>query len=528
MDNIFYLISLFFIAVICVRSLFNLSDLFSNIKWIVNKNRIYKKKSFGTTTEKYIICIPMLREQRVVSETLRYFSQLNYPQNNYRIVIVTTQKEIAEKIAKAKQLSKMAKEISQGRPFSFVQQKYLGLLPSDQLKIISKDYQHKNYHVVLKKVENAYEQLPTTFELATKEAKLINSQSKQKIVTVINYPHKKGVMSHQINYVIKKLMENKQNVNSVFAIYNADSRPNQNTLKYVTCTLKEFEKKTGVKPNIVQQSSLFTLNYNNHATTFTDYVLKAASLFQTKWTLVHELTRFRSQSISVTKPNNNFISKLLNTKISHCVGHGLFVRLGLLANERLPTETINDDLPFGYYQCCKGEPILPLPILENSESPETIKSLMNQKRFWFTPYLQYLSRRNRVLQLKKYRSRLEVEILTAQAEFAGFIWLIQSFVLFSPLVIGLYLHNFLMIFMWMIGMILYWFIPVGLIYTNLKKLENIAGRSVSKTNLLDYIFTSFSGLYILLTHSVGPVLCVRDFVLAKIINKPIIKLKTER
>lgn len=496
--------------------------------WIGNKNRVYKERGFRTTSEKYIICIPMLREQRVVSETLRYFSQLNYPKDKYHIVVVTTTKEITEKNKRLKQLNKLAKDISQGKSLSAIRGEYLGLLPHNQLEIICKDNHHENYLVVLKKVKNIYKQLPTTFDLATKEAEIINARLKSKLITVMNYPYSQGVMSHQINYVVRKFAKNKQNTNSIFAVYNADSRPNPNTLRHVTFALKEFEEETDIKPNIVQQSSLFTLNYNKYPTTFTGYSLKAAALFQTKWTLVRELTRFRSQSHSVLIYKDNFISKLFNTKISHCVGHGLFVRFGVLKNECFPTETINEDLPFGFYQCCKGEPILPLPILENSETPDTLKSLMNQKRFWFTPYIQYLNCRDRVLRLKKYRSRLEVEILTAQAELTGLIWLLQSFVLFMPLIIGLYLHSLSIIIMWIIGMLLYWFVPIGLIYANLSRLENIAGKSISKINLIDYILTSFSGLYILFTHSIGPILCVRDFALAKFINKPITKLKTER
>ena len=521
-------LALLFIVATYIRSTANLSNLLINISWILKKNRIYKEASRGINFERYIICIPMLREERVVSDTLKYFSRLNYPKDKYQIVVVTTTKETAEKSRRVKDLEGLAKDISQGKNFRGIRGKYLGLLPVNQLEIIYKDYKLKNNQVILKKLRSIYKQLPTTFDLAIKEAKLINSQFKQKIITVMNYPHKEGVMSHQINYVVRKLAKNKRNMSSIFAVYNADSRPNKNTLKYVTYALKEFEKETNIKPNIVQQSSLFTLNYNGYPSTLTGYTLKAASLFQTKWTLVRELTRFRSQSFNVIKSNNNIISKLLHTKISHCVGHGLFVRFGLLSNEYLPTETINEDLPFGYYQCCKGEPILPLPILENSESPETIKSLINQKRFWFTPYLQYLDCRKRVLQLKKYRSRLEVEILTIQAEITGAIWLIQSFVLFIPAIIGIYLHSLLILLLWVLGIITYWFIPVGLIYINLGKLENVAGKSITKTSTLDYIFTSFSGLYILLTHSVGPILCIRDFAMAKFINKPIIKLKTER
>lgn len=528
MGHSLYIISGLLITATYIRSILNLLNLSSNLKWIINKNRVYKRKSNQAVNEKYIICIPMLREQRVVVETLKYFSQLNYPNDKYRIVVVTTHKEIADRVIRAKQLNKMAREISDGKTFLSIQKKYLGLLPSDKLEVIYNNNRNKNYRTVLKNLKSAHKHIPTTFDLATKVANSINSKFKRKLVTIMDYPYKEGVMSHQINYAIRKLAKSGQNTNSIFAVYNADSRPNPNTLKYVTYAFKEFEEETGIRPNIVQQSSLFTLNYNNFPSTITGYSLKAASFFQTKWTLVRELSRFRSQSANVVKLNNSFISKLLNTKISHCVGHGLFVRFGLLSNEYLPTETINEDLPFGYYQCCKGEPILPLPILENSESPETLSSLINQKRFWFTPYLEYLNCRERVLRLGKYRSKLEVEILTVQAELTGLIWILQSFVLFVPLIIGLYLNNLLMIIMWIVGIFLYWFIPINLIYRNLKNLENIAGKAISKINFSDFVLTSFFGLYILLTHSIGPILCIRDFALAKFINKPIIKLKTER
>lgn len=517
------------IFIIYVRSLFNFNNLTSSIRWLLAKNRAYKRLGLRSTAEKYIICIPMLREQRVVCKTLRYFSQLDYPKDKYKIIVVTTNKEIVEKNKKARLLGELAKDISQGKALKVVLDKYSGLFPLDQLEKTYADFQFQGYLIVLRKLKKAYRELPTTFELATKEAEIINSSLKLKLITVVNYPYTKGVMSHQINYVARKLAKNQQNADCVFAVYNADSRPNQDTLRYVSFALKQFKEETSIKPNIVQQSSLFVSNYNKYPKTFTGYSLKAAALFQTKWTLTRELTRFRSQSRCVVKTRDDFISKLLNTRISHCVGHGLFVRFEvLLKNEYLPTETINEDLPFGFYQCCKGEPILPLPILENSETPETIKSLINQKRFWFTPYLQYLSCRKRVLQLKKYRSRLEVELLTWQAVVTGIIWLLQSFILYLPFLIGIYFLNPTIIFLWFLGIILYWFLPVGIIYNNLGKLEDIAGKSRSKTSILDYVLTSFFGLYILLTHSLGPILCIRDFALARLINKPITKLKTER
>lgn len=520
--------ALLLIVATCIRSGFNLVNLISNIKWVARENSLFKKNSSQAANEKYIICIPMLREQRVLSDTLEYFSHLNYPKNKYEVIIVTTEKENRDKDKNTKLLNKLAESTSKGENFKTIKEEFLGIFPANVLEAIYKKYRSEKSKTILKKLKDEYAHLPSTFALASEKAKTINKRFNKELIKVLNYPQVEGVMSHQINYAIKQLARNKENSSAIFAVYNADSRPNTNSLKYVSYALGEFIKRTGKVPNIVQQSSLFTLNYGKYPKNLTGYILRAAALFQTKWTLVRELTRFRSQSEHVIKPSKTFVSRLLNTKISHCVGHGLFVRFNLLAKEYLPTETINEDLPFGFYQCCKGEPILPLPILENSETPETLKGLINQKRFWFTPYLQYLGCRDRVLRLKKYRSRLEVEILTIQAVLTGFVWFIQSFVLFLPPLIALYLHSISLIIMWIFSIIFYWFLPVAIIYTNLTKLEKIAGRSVNARNLPDHMLASVSGFYILLIHSLGPILCVNDFLLAKLFDKQIIKLKTER
>ncbi len=515
-------------AIIYIRSILDLNDLFSNVRWLLKKDKTYKQKMRQENKENFIICIPMLREQRVAADTLNYFSKLDYPKNKYKIIVVTTSKETADKKTNSYKLQRLSSSIAEGRNIDFIKEQYLGILPSYLLESFYKSYKLKDKKKVLSELKRTYLELPTTFELANKIAKIINLKLGKKLISVMNYPHIEGVMSHQINHVVKELNKNKENKNSIFAVYNADSRPNLNTLKYVSLTLSDYESRTGTKPNIVQQSSLFTLNYNKYPKTISGYILRSASLFQTRWTMIRELSRFRSQSEHVIKYSNNLISKFINTRISHCVGHGLFVRFGLLANEYLPTETINEDLPFGYYQCCKGEPILPLSILENSETPETIKGLIRQKRFWFTPYLQYLKCRERVLSLGKYRSKMEVEILTTQAEFTGFVWLVQSFVLFTPLLVAIIFENLLLLTFWLGAICLYWFISIAFIYVQLDKLEKIAGKSTTKKSLMDYLLISFSGLFILATHSIGPVLCIRDFLLESFFEKPIVKLKTER
>ena len=471
MNNLLQWLFFLMSAGIFIRSVSNLKNLISNISWLKRSRKADNRPR--STIENFVICIPMLREQNVVRETLNYFATLNYPKDKYKVIVVTTNKEIAER----------------------------------------------------KDSEN---DLPTTYNIATGVARKINSKVGRKLVTVLNYPRTSGLMSHQINFVVREIAKSKKDRFSIFAVYNADSRPSRDTLKYVSKAFSELGKDSCITPNIIQQSSLFTLNYNKFPNSLSGYILKASALFQTKWTLVHELTRFRVQSDRALKPQSTFWQRICNTKLSHCVGHGLFVRLNLLSQEYLPTETINEDLPFGYYQCCKREPIFPLSVLENSEAPRNLKSLFNQKRVWFFPYLEYQKCKDRVIRLGLYKNRLEVDLLTLQGQITGIIWFIQSAMFIIPLLITIYLRNMTFLDIYIACLFLYWFVPIAIIYLNLGFLERIAQRTISRRSAIDYFLTSCAGLIVIFTHSLGPILATIDFIKAGLFGGIILKPKTER
>jgi hypothetical protein len=284
-----------------------------------------------------------------------------------------------------------------------------------------------------------------------------------------------------------------------------------------------MKKMNNRKANIIQQSSLFTNNYETLG-----FLLKAASLFQTKWTLTHELTRFRKQSVSVTKTNKNFLDLIKNTYLSHCVGHGLFVKYEHLLKYKIPTETVNEDLPFGYYQCALGEPILPIRILENSDSPETITSLINQKKVWFWPYLEYLKCRNIVIERGQLRNKMELNLLTYQAIFTGIVWFFQSFIFLTPLIIGLILLNKMLLLSWIIAISLYWIIPITLVYMKLPALENQANGKKSSLQIHDLLLIYISGILNIFMHSLGPILCFYQYIQIKLGRSRLVKDKTER
>lgn len=470
----------------------------------------------------------MLREQRVVEETIKYFAKMNYSKDQFKLYIVTTAKEAKQKADKEQLLDSVSELLFKGVTLAELKERYLGLFSSDNLESLHASCSEEDFRTCIDEVKKFYYATPSTYDLAIKTAELVNKVAHANVVNIINYPNVKGEMADQINYCANKVNDILELKDSIFVVYNADSRPNLDTLRFVDQEIFNYKKVNGRVPNIVQQSALFTLNYDKHDTGVRGSFLRAAALFQTKWTLIHELTRFRTQSVSVLKEDKNILQAILHTKLAHCVGHGLFVRLSVFVKRGLPTDTVTEDLQFGFLQCCKGEQILPIPLLENAESPETIASYFNQKKVWFWPYFMYLKLRKKALENKEYRSKAEVDVLTVSGISTGIIWLLQSAIFIIPLIISILLGDVHLVLLWVAGYFIYWIIPIAIIYLNLNQLEKYSANHLSKLSLFDFLKVSIAGLPLIFTYSLGPINCLRSFLNIKFNSGSLVKIKTER
>lgn len=518
-------------SLVIIRGFSNLLKLISNLNWLDRNNSPSPPQDISELPF-FIICLPMLREQGVARQTINYFAKLNYPRDKYKIVIVSTEKEELEKQFNAGRIPALASDLHKRVGFCSLKEKYLGLFPERELhslwqKNAKSPMSYKEIKQLLKK---EYAAMPSTNSIVTEIAGNINKKNGQKFIEVLHYDGTSGNMADQVNYAVTHFLGESEYEDAFFALYNADSRPNPSTLTVVAEQININTEAYAIAPRVIQQSSLFTLNYNDLANSPSGYVLKAAAMFQSKWTLVHELTRLRRQSLNVFLKNKNpsFLNLALRTNLAHCVGHGLFVSLSKLEETPFPVDTVNEDLPFGFTQCCLREQIIPISILENSESPITLRSLFNQKKVWFWPYLEYFKCRNTVIARKQYKTLFEVNLLTFEGVFVGIMWLLQSFVFALPLLYLLLFPSPTLIILWITGVLLYWFIPVAVIYSKLPVLESYSGKRVSKTSSVDFVLMSIGGLVIIFTHSIGPILTVKDFLKRALFGYSAVKAKTER
>jgi hemolysin-activating ACP:hemolysin acyltransferase len=523
--EIFSLIPMLTIGLLLVmlfRSASNFFKLRRNIRWIQEGRKSLLLKTEQKTS--VVVCIPMLREQRIVKETMDFFSEMNAANDKTAIIVVTTEKERHEKEMSRHRIKDLCEAIFDKQTLDEVNEQFLGLLDSARLKEVYKlVLESKNLSSAVKVVNAFYDEVPTTNQLATEMVKELSTKPGSPAFRVINYLETEGAMAHQVNFCAQWVNKNLPSFKkSMFAVYNADSRPDPKTFIAVDQVIDVYKQNYGKDLNLVQQSALFLSNVHTFPKTFISTLLRICAITQSKWTLTHELDRLRQQSTYTAKGKHGWLDILLRSKLSHCVGHGLFVRLPFLLDHPLPTNLMNEDLPFGYYRSCEREPIAPLPLLENAESPETIRGVVNQKRVWFWPYLEYLKCRKRSLEEREYKSRMEVEWLTTQGLMVGFIWFFQSIAFTLPLIIGIVYLDLIIVSLWLAIMLIYWIAPI----THMQKEILSKNQTWNSPRLMtgDYLcIVPFLAFY-----SLGPWLATKDKVKRRLFDTTIRKMKTER
>ena len=113
------------------------------------------------------------------------------------------------------------------------------------------------------------------------------------------------------------------------------------------------------------------------------WYLLGAAYYQTRWALGFEFDMYR----------RSFRRSALG-HCYYCRGHGITLRLDA-AKEigGLSTRTALEDLYLGFQLSLRGWPCYPVPVLEMTESPSTVRELLSQKKHWFSGMWDTLSYR---------------------------------------------------------------------------------------------------------------------------------------
>jgi hypothetical protein len=245
--------------------------------------------------------------------------------------------------------------------------------------LVDKDSDMELFYVTTEreKIENSVGK--TTIDLLNEK---ILSENNLRI-HVLHYPCYNKVVADQLNFAVQKIIEEfGYDENYCFGFFNADSLVSPQ----VFSELKGSELNHKNQKIIFQQSSLFLSNIQTLVST-KKYFLSSFGLYQSYWTIRHEVPQY---ALDVLLHRLRLSSKY---NLLYCVLHGLFIpfdrmkEIGGFPNLDLGCE----DIAMGYKAKIFGCSVFPIPVLENSETPKDLKSLVTQLKHWYLGSLGYLS-----------------------------------------------------------------------------------------------------------------------------------------
>ncbi len=261
--------------------------------------------------------------------------------------------------------------------------------------------------------------------------------SKERIIH-LHYPHYNHVVAEQLNYGLTHInkIAKESDAKAYIAIYNADSVVENSTFDLLLKTAK-------ANVGVAQQSSLFLWNVPKLLSD-RKYLLTGFGLYQSCWTLQHELTRY----IFCRKHLPWLPTLIERHSLVHCVMHGLLIELGLLNKARgFPKINIGaEDLALGFILKVQGHHVYPLGILENAETPNQLKTLVNQLAGWFLGVLGYFVFWWFVPGEARKAHRLPLLTITAIGIFDALKWLFKGPLVLLYLALSIYVGFFILSF----------------------------------------------------------------------------------
>jgi hypothetical protein len=480
------------------------------------------------------ILLPVLREQKLIAETLDLFADLRYPHTRLHISVITTEKEIVQREQAAARLRALARDIASGRlSTSLLLERYLGVFAEDTLgQLLIQTRSMRNEEEIYQLLAKKFEQYPSTIDLVKKHVARLNKDADTQLFSHLHYPGIDGNMADQIAYAVRQLRAHPPAPSSepaYLAVYNADSRPHLDTLTLVATMCHSYKRQYGSYPPALQQSATYLENINAMQSRW-GWLLQASAFLQTRWVLSHELPRLLFQSASALRFQRgrlSFFQRLRGAEFALCVGHGFFLRSDL--SDLFFTGGLSDDLLWSFRLCTGHLPILPIPLLESAESPTTLRSLLIQKRNWFLGYLEYFRCRRETLGEGK-SNRLTTELVTGYGLLRALKWLLLSPVIFTAFILPIFLLSWPLFLLAWLAYAVYGFLSYGIVLWKLEDLKQFSGGawqpgSFSRRRKAGLLVLSLPAF---LLESLGPWGCLLQQIICLITHTPVYKLKTER
>ncbi|MDD3083871.1 MAG: glycosyltransferase [Candidatus ainarchaeum sp.] len=284
--------------------------------------------------------------------------------------------------------------------------------------------------------------------------KYLEKKANKMKISFVEYSGNGQKRSFQLNEALKKIINKKTSKKNIFVgVYDADSRPNLNTLSYIN--YKFFKEKKMVFA--FQQTINYLLNSEKISNLKNSSLLLGNAYYQTLWNYISEINQF-------LKNNARFKKRKESNFPPYCMGHGEFFELETLKSiGGFPNNGPADGIQIGFILALKRIKIIPIPLDDSCESPEKLSVLFKQHSFWFCGNINFF----KIISKEKFSfSRI---MQTLNHLFLCGKWLVRPFFYSITLIYAIIVLNYLAILVLLIMPFLYYLLGYYLIKQNFEQ-----------------------------------------------------------
>lgn len=470
----------------------------------INQKQIKDYKERKVLVEPEIcILLPVLEETMRIEKTIKSLQSYCGDIPKMHIVCVTTSRE---KICHNNTNFQMINDINKKKDITSIE-KYL----EEKLRIKnSENYYEGDINQVRQRAIKLIEQRMNTIEL------LEDIKNKYPNLIVYHYSGD-GVMAHQVNFGINSFINEYPDIkdNVLFALYNADSEITIDTLKWVTSI-----KGNNRQAIIFQQYGNYTKNIKTilKRNIFSKSILLSSSMWQCRWSYAFELFNCLSQYASFNPFCSGLEVQRQRDCFNYCIGHGLYFDYAtFLLFGGFSEKTQNEDQMFGLQASLYRIPIVPVPFFERADSPSTLKSLIIQKKTWFSgPYDAFKYRKILTDIITEKREKRRLLYFTVRLFEHALRWIVVPAITFGIIIYAIINTKYLVLLLTSI-----WIYLGGINFYCYKKMnskQNLAWYEIILAIILSpiqFLLHGYSGLCTL----VKTLFC-------QLTNKKMVKIKT--
>lgn len=321
---------------------------------------------------RYLILLPMLREDRLVAATCRHFLAFA-AQARMRVVVVTCRAEAEERADAQARLRGMA---ATGETSGWQRPAALAVLP-EALPALGAALAARDTCRVDKLLSEHLR--PTTAEVAEPTVERLNVECGRAAFAHVEVDAAHNTKVAKLNAALADQLSGALagagDAAIYVAVYDADSAPDPATIGAVDAELARRKARGMAPPSVFQQVSCYCRNLPSLTGVRGVFAL-ADAIAQTRWALGFEYPLFSRYSAAVRRGRTR--------PLAYCIGHGCFVSLEFLRRTGgFPRHSPTDDLALGYLASALGAEIAPIPAMDFcGVAPDPIVS-MRQSRFWF-------------------------------------------------------------------------------------------------------------------------------------------------